>query len=239
MLPLPQQEIEGFRKAQSVARAVCEDFAREARPGMDEGALAKLAERLVRSHGASGSWHSPEVRCGSHTASLSKPRRRAVLGNDDLVIVDVGPVVDGFAGDFGMTFAVGTPASGPHLIEAGSRVIDEAGSRICGGATYSTRALLALLDEFIAESGFRLGMERRDMLHPMPARGRISRLHVAARLAAHSASARLGRGIDSALSGPWCIEVMLTDGRLGAFFEDIFYFTGEGAVPLGRHCVDE
>ncbi len=234
-----REEILGYDRAQKLARKACENFVASARPGQDEKALTRLAKRLILDCGASASWHSPVVKCGRHTASPSSTLFRAILKKEDVVIVDVGPVVDQFAGDYGITFALGDQPPAREMIASCRHVLDEAGRRICSGAIHSPREIHDILDELVRASGFRSAMKRDEMIHPMPGRGRTSRARVAADFAAHSIRGRFHRADEAGLKGPWCIEVMLTGGRFGAFFEDTFYFTGDRVLRLGDDFQEE
>lgn len=234
-----KEEIQGFHRAQKLARKACERFVASARSGQDEKALARLAKRVIRECGAPASWHSPVVKCGRHTASPSSTLFRAVLKKEDVVIVDVGPVVDRFAGDYGITFTLGGPHPARELMASCRHVLDEASRRICSGAIHSSREIRDILDELVRASGYGLAMKRDEMIHPMPGRGRTSWARVTTDFAAHSLRGRFRRSDEAGLKGPWCIEVMLTDGRFGAFFEDTFYFAGNRVLRLGEESQKE
>ncbi len=79
-------------------------------PGMDENAANAIARRTLRELGLLRGWHGIFVRFGPNTLKFygapSDPG--VVLGEDDILIVDIGPVWKKWEGDAGDTFVTGS-----------------------------------------------------------------------------------------------------------------------------------
>lgn len=87
-----------------------ERIARELiRPGISESRLAhEIVELGRREFGLHTHWHKRLVRAGLNTLAVyhENPPER-VIGEDDLVFVDLGPVFEDWEADFGRTFVLG------------------------------------------------------------------------------------------------------------------------------------
>jgi len=100
----------GFRAAQRFAYRCVEEIGRDLREGMTERQIAALLGTYCRDHGARLSLHTPFCWIGTHSRfdpyneryGKYLPSDRA-LGADDIFILDVSPVVDGYIGDIGWT----------------------------------------------------------------------------------------------------------------------------------------
>lgn len=98
-------------RAQANARQLFDEVERQniIAPGVSErqasDAIGDLASELfgVRRH-----WHKRIVRAGLNTlVPYDKNPRDRLIGDDDIVFCDFGPVFDGWEADFGRTFVVG------------------------------------------------------------------------------------------------------------------------------------
>lgn len=80
------------------------------RPGMTEEEGLALAQQTIQSLCGNRMWHKPHVRFGRNTLlSYGKPSEPGVvLGEHDVFFLDIGPVFEGFEGDCGATFQVGS-----------------------------------------------------------------------------------------------------------------------------------
>ncbi|MFJ9565669.1 M24 family metallopeptidase [Streptomyces fuscichromogenes] len=108
--------------------------------------------------GTTRHWHKRIVRSGPNTVLPYKenPPDR-VIGTDDIVFADFGPIFEEYEADFGRTFVLGDDpvkhrlrADLPRIFAAGRRFF-EADAEITGAALYAEAARLA------AEAGWELG----------------------------------------------------------------------------------
>jgi Xaa-Pro aminopeptidase len=64
-----------------------------------------------RRHGASGHAYDPIVAAGAHACTLHYDENNGLLGSKQLLLLDIGARVDGYAADITRTYAVGTPTA--------------------------------------------------------------------------------------------------------------------------------
>ena len=89
-------------------RAAVNEIARRIRPGMteDEGRVAAAAP--LSEAGLRKGWHKILIRFGRNTVlDFMDPSEPAVLGDNDIFFVDIGPIHGETEGDAGDTFVVG------------------------------------------------------------------------------------------------------------------------------------
>jgi Xaa-Pro aminopeptidase len=97
-------------RAQAVARHFFDRIAAELiRPGVTESHLAHEIIALGRREfGLQTHWHKRIVRAGINTLAVyNENPPEVVIGEDDLVFVDLGPVFEDWEADFGRTFVLG------------------------------------------------------------------------------------------------------------------------------------
>jgi Xaa-Pro aminopeptidase len=97
------------------------------RPGMTEEEGRELAQQMLRERGSAKIWHRPHVRFGKNTllsyGSPSEPN--VVLQEEDVFFLDLGPIFDGFEGDVGATFQVGSNPEHARIIRDGQAIFAE------------------------------------------------------------------------------------------------------------------
>ena len=100
------------RPAQDLARKAMEAVAAELRPCMSEARIAALAEEKMTGLGAEGWWYhgvgalvlvGRERSCLSVSGRDYQPSGTAILGENDLVSLDLSPILNGFWGDYART----------------------------------------------------------------------------------------------------------------------------------------
>ncbi len=107
-----EDEIARMRRAGQIVALVLERLAKAARPGTTTGELDRLAEGLIRSFGATPTFHGLYGYPANICASLNEevvhgiPGDRA-LREGDIISFDVGATVDGMIADAAVTVAVG------------------------------------------------------------------------------------------------------------------------------------
>lgn len=102
------EEVAAIQRALALAEAVLREVAPEIRAGRTEGEVAALLEYRCRCRGAERMAFQTIVAAGDH-ASLphARPRDRRLSGGD-VVLVDMGCVVDGYCSDVTRMLALGS-----------------------------------------------------------------------------------------------------------------------------------
>lgn len=100
-------EIEAIAAAAEVADSIYSTLAQEGLKGRTERDIAWRIEQLARERGATGLSFPPIVATGSHGAlPHAEPRDVAITANQ-LVVLDLGVIFDGYCSDATRTFATG------------------------------------------------------------------------------------------------------------------------------------
>lgn len=77
-------------------------------PGKSESQLIEDFSRLAESKGVLYHWHKKIVRAGKNTlCAYPENPPDNVIKDDDLVILDFGPIVNGYEADLGRTYVIG------------------------------------------------------------------------------------------------------------------------------------
>ena len=172
-------EIELIRRSVLLASKVYEKAIRKVKPETTEMALAATIDFEMRKHGASGPSFETIVASGAHSA-LPHARPRAVqVGRDQLLLVDMGACLDGYASDMTRMAYLGRPtakATDLHsaVLEAQLAAIGEvrAGveARKVDEAARQSLKKRKLDKAFMHSTGHGLGLE----IHEDPRIGRTS-----------------------------------------------------------------
>lgn len=96
-------------------------------PGRSEGAVdADIAALAERDFGVERHWHKRLVRTGANTICVfADLPPESVIGEQDTVYLDLGPVFGEWEADVGQTYAVGAEPSRRALVAALPQVFDE------------------------------------------------------------------------------------------------------------------
>ena len=180
------------------------------RPGMRTREAITVADAHLRRMGASHNWHPTYVRFGIDTQSppVQPTDFQRVLRSDDVFVVDIGPVWDGYEGDYGDTFVMGTHAVGERCAQAAREVFRR--TRLDWLAGTSGVALYARAAAYAREYGCALvreipGHRVADFPHALYGKHKL-------------ADADFVPG-----DGVWVLEIQVRDLALpvGAFYEDV------------------
>jgi methionyl aminopeptidase len=113
IVPKSREELDRMARAGAVVAAAHEHLAAALRPGMSTLELDRLAEAVIRDHGATPSFKGyrgfPATLCTSVDEQIVHgiPSGEVVLEEGQLLSIDCGAVVDGFHGDSAVTLIVG------------------------------------------------------------------------------------------------------------------------------------
>lgn len=200
-----------FLNARRTTREFVAEFKRDIVPGIEEAAATALLATRLRAAGALLHWHRPLVRIGVNTTKRfgerSAPGVR--LGDPDICFVDIGPVWNGYEGDYGETIVVGDDPERLRCARDARAIFEllgEAwrGEALTGRQLYERAAALAQARGWLlnrAYDGHRLG----DFPHHAYYRGGLS-----------TVDARPAPSL-------WVLEVQIVHpaGTYGAFHEDL------------------
>lgn len=110
--------------AQDKAAALFAEIAALIRPGLGEQQLsAQIHELAAARFGVRRHWHKRVVRAGVNTlAPFAENPPERIVGVDDIVYVDLGPIFEDWEADFGRTFVLGADPAKHALAAALPRV---------------------------------------------------------------------------------------------------------------------
>lgn len=100
-------EIDVLRRAAGIASKVMDEVRAAIRPGVCEAELSSWAEHLIGRAGGEGASFEPFLMAGSNAWLPQRFSSRKRLANGELVLFDMGAIVDGYCSDITRTFAVG------------------------------------------------------------------------------------------------------------------------------------
>ncbi len=107
-----EREIEIMREAGKIVALTHQALKEHIQPGISTMELDEIAEKLIRSHGATPSFKGYNGFTGSICASVNEelvhgiPGKR-VLKDGDVISIDIGAYYNGYHGDSAWTYAVG------------------------------------------------------------------------------------------------------------------------------------
>lgn len=236
-------QIEAMKEAGRLSAAVLREVGARCVPGVSTLDLDEFAEDYIRSHGGIPTFKGYGGFPGSICASVNQqvvhgiPSREVRLQGGDIISIDVGATVDGWAGDNAWTFAVGSvSASAKHLLKAGEECLWAAiaaarpGNRLgdIGHAVSSVaeKAGLGVVREY---TGHGIGRA----MHEEPSVPNYGRRHSGLRLEpgmvlAIEPMVTAGKPRTSVGADGWLVSTR--DGSLAAHFEKTVAITEEGPV---------
>ena len=236
-------EIEAMKEAGRLSAAVLREVGARCVPGVTTLELDEFAEDYIRSHGGIPTFKGYGGFPGSICASINEqvvhgiPSSKVKLRSGDVISIDVGATVDGWAGDNAWTYAVGTvSAERKRLLEVTEKSMwagisaARVGNRLgdIGHAVQSV-AKQGNLGVVRAYTGHGIG---RDM-HEEPNVPNYGMRHTGMKLEAGMVLAiepmlTLGTYKVSVMSDGWL--VVTRDGKPAAHFEKTVAITEDGPV---------
>ena len=178
-------EIERVREAGKLSAQVFQEVAKNLHPGVTERDLAAEIEYRLRRQGADGAAFETIVASGARAAlPHARPSGKA-LGPGDLVIIDFGATLSGYASDLTRTLYLGKPSRRVRslyaaVLEAQREAIDRLRAGVRAGevdATARRRLRHYNLQKFFTHStGHGVGIE----IHEQPRLGKGEKRRLAA-----------------------------------------------------------
>ena len=102
-------ELEILRRSQALNERVFQEVYATIKPGMSEKEIAWALEATMRRLGASGPSFDTIVAFGANAALPHAVPTDRVLQENEIVLIDMGLILDGYCSDMTRTFVVGTP----------------------------------------------------------------------------------------------------------------------------------
>jgi Xaa-Pro aminopeptidase len=198
-------------EARRRAQAAVLEVARNVAPGMAEEEGLELTRRTLRAHGFERDWVAPYLRFGANTLrKFGEPSEPGVvLRRNDVWIIDVGPLWQGWECDVGETFVVGDDPGRRRIVRDVHEIFDRTSrcfreARATGAELYRFAAAQA------ASRGWQLDLDM--------AGHRIGEFPHAA-----IQDGTLAQADFTPSSGLWMLEIQLRhpEAPYSAFFEDL------------------
>ena len=103
---------QALQAAQAQSWAALNAIAAQIHPGMRETDAIAMGQEILQQMGADLNWHPLLIRFGENTLKIFSDRSNqdAVLADNDIFFIDMGPVFGGHEGDVGATFTTGHDA---------------------------------------------------------------------------------------------------------------------------------
>ncbi|MGX9693622.1 M24 family metallopeptidase [Achromobacter anxifer] len=206
----PRYTLEGILDARRRSMQAVREIGALIRPGMTTREAIALADGHLRQMGASHNWHPTYVRFGpdSQSPPVQPTDYDRKLREEDIFVLDIGPVWDGHEGDYGDTFVLGADADRQRCAAAAREVFRRTRldwlEGLTGAALYD-RATCHARDhgcELVREiPGHRVS----DFPHALYGRHLLAQADFVP------------------ADGIWVLEIQVRDARLpmGAFYEDV------------------
>lgn len=203
-------DLQKLLRARDVARDMTYELYSLLRPGMTEEDAVVLYKELSKKYGVEKQWHPPKMRFGPNTVCNFRDESRPhVLKDEDIVFIDIGPVIDGHEADYGETFALGNQYEYKLIADSSKKVFNDvvehwrktkaSGPELYRFADSRAKAYGHVFND--AQDGHRIG----DFPHHIHYKGGLAECS------------------ENIVPNAWILEIHLWDPqkRFGAFFEDI------------------
>ncbi|MEX5596435.1 M24 family metallopeptidase [Pseudomonas orientalis] len=152
----PRYSLDGMLAAREKSIRALAAIVSRLKVGMTTGQALEMAAAQLQAMGASHTWHPTYIRFGADT--VRPPRegidRQRRLRASDIVVVDLGPVWDGYEGDYGDTFVFGDSPLHLACTTALHQVFDETRQAWLRGLT--GRELYDFAEQSAVAKGWRL-----------------------------------------------------------------------------------
>ena len=214
-----------LEQAQRKAVALFDRIERELiRPGITESRLTReIAELGEREFDLSVNWHKRLVRAGPNTLAIynENPPER-VIGEDDIVFIDLGPVFEAWEADVGRTFVVGDDPHKRRLVADAERAFGLAKQHFKDHPDITGAELFEHLHVLAAQAGWECGgIIAGHLVGEFPHKDLPENMTSGVADARHHERMR---GLDSrGRERHWILEIHFVDRqrRIGAFFEEL------------------
>ncbi|ATP45460.1 (Fe-S)-binding protein [Pseudomonas putida] len=206
----PRYSLDGMLAAREQSVRALAAIVSQLKVGMTTAEALQMAAETLQAMGASHTWHPTYIRFGDDTVRTPRqgidPQRQ--LRASDIAVVDLGPVWDGYEGDYGDTFVFGEHPLYHACVKALHEVFEETRQAWCAGLT--GRELYDFAERSALAKGWQLernlaGHRIADFPHALFGQDKLAELDI----------------VPSEMV--WVLEIQLCHPTepVGAFFEDI------------------
>ncbi|MEJ5904387.1 NAD(P)H dependent flavin oxidoreductase family protein [Pseudomonas kermanshahensis] len=206
----PRYSLDGMLAAREQSVRALAAIVSQLKVGMTTAEALQMAAETLQAMGASHTWHPTYIRFGDDTVRTPRqgidPQRQ--LRASDIAVVDLGPVWDGYEGDYGDTFVFGEHPLYHACVKALHDVFEETRQAWCAGLT--GRELYDFAERSALAKGWQLernlaGHRIADFPHALFGQDKLAELDI----------------VPSEMV--WVLEIQLCHPTepVGAFFEDI------------------
>jgi CDP-4-dehydro-6-deoxyglucose reductase len=206
----PRYSLDGMLAAREQSVRALAAIVSQLKVGMTTAEALQMAAETLQAMGASHTWHPTYIRFGDDTVRTPRqgidPQRQ--LRASDIAVVDLGPVWDGYEGDYGDTFVFGEHPLYHACVKALHDVFEETRQAWCAGLT--GRELYDFAEHSALAKGWQLernlaGHRIADFPHALFGQDKLAELDI----------------VPSEMV--WVLEIQLCHPTepVGAFFEDI------------------
>ncbi|MDD1963232.1 M24 family metallopeptidase [Pseudomonas sp. 39004] len=222
----PRYSLDGMLAAREQSVRALAAIVSQLKVGMTTAEALHMAGQTLQAMGASHTWHPTYIRFGDDT--IRTPRQgidlQRRLRATDIAVVDLGPVWDGYEGDYGDTFVFGEHPLHQACVTALHEVFEETRQAWCDGLT--GRELYDVAERSALAKGWQLernlaGHRIADFPHALFGQDKLADLDI----------------VPSEMV--WVLEIQLCHPTepVGAFFEDILVGQARPAklVVLQKH----
>jgi Xaa-Pro aminopeptidase len=204
-------DLDAMRHASAQSWRAVERMVDAFKPGLKESEATALCIEILEAAGMERIWHPPHIRFGANTTKKynEKSDGDAVLGDDDIYFIDIGPVFRGHEGDVGATFTTGSDLEKAACAAAAKTLFEDV-SRVWKSEGLSGVSLYDYANKRAREMGWVLNL---DILGH-----RVSDFPHAIYKAGD-----LGAFDRVPVAGVWILEIQIAHPTkpFGAFYEDL------------------
>jgi hypothetical protein len=179
--------------------------------GMKESDVIQAMKQILSSPPVSKNWHPLKFRVDQNTTlSFSdQPLYDPIIGQDSFYFIDIGPVIDGYEGDYGETYYFGEEPQKKFLQAAAKKVFNYT-QNIWRAENISGKELYLRASHYAQSLGLELnlrmdGHRLGDFPHQLYFKGGLAEID------------------DVPVENVWILEIHVIDPvlKLGAFYEDL------------------
>ncbi len=120
-IDLSDKDLKGYLAARSFTRAIGDEIVSNIKVGMTEKEAEKIASEVFNKNSVKQHWHMPIIGLGEGSTKLKNAyalassyftRHTRILKDNDIVLIDIAPVYNGYPADYTINHVIG---SNPEL----------------------------------------------------------------------------------------------------------------------------
>jgi Xaa-Pro aminopeptidase len=116
-IELSGEDIKGYLEARSFAKAIGDEIIKNIKVGMTEKEVENVASEVFKKNGVKQHWHMPIIGVGEGSTKLKSAyalassyftRHTRILRENDIVLIDIAPVYNGYPADYTINHVMGS-----------------------------------------------------------------------------------------------------------------------------------